>query len=653
MLTIPAGTSAGVYRILAVANSTGVVVEGSSLNNTGSSAPVIVGPDLVVTAAGVAPTTVAPGGTVAVTNTVKNQGATSTGAASLVGFFLSSDTAFDGADVAIGVSRTVPILAGGGISTATTSVVIPSSTAPGTYRVLVVADVTSAVTEGNETNNVLASVPITVTRPDLVVSTVTAPAAVSAGMPFAVTNTIKNNTGVLAPGPFSVAFFLSTDTTFDGSDIPLGATRTVASLGPNAVSTATTMLTIPAGTPLGVYRILAVADSTGAVVEANDLNNVGVSGPVILGPDLVITAATMPTSVSPGTPVTVTFTVKNQGGATTGTTFDVGFTVVQVAPPDVDIPIGPTRTAIPALAPGATASLSAVLTVPTSLVPSTTYQIRVTGDVNGAIGEANEGNNDRLTNSFVIVLPDLLMTSFTPPAALIAGRTLNVANAVKNNASAPATAAPFQVGLYVSADNTIDPGADTLLGSRALTSLGPLATSSVPISITVPTTMGDFFLGAVADRLGSVAEFDENNNTTVKPIAIVPDLVRTNVIANITFNISGGPTCGGTILGSGTTSETIASQTGGTFSGGRLVFADNQGGTNTVTFSGSVNGSGAMAGTMSVSRVGGGGGTGSGTLTGTAAVGSPTLGALTLDFTGTMTIAGFGTCGLTAHVTYP
>jgi len=40
-----------------------------------------------VTAAGVTPTTVAPGGTVAVANTVKNQGVTSTGASFTVAFF--------------------------------------------------------------------------------------------------------------------------------------------------------------------------------------------------------------------------------------------------------------------------------------------------------------------------------------------------------------------------------------------------------------------------------------------------------------------------------------------------------------------------------------------------------------------------------------
>src|SRR4051794_41773363 len=51
----------------------------------------------------------APGGHIQLAHTVKNRGAVSTGNSSTVAFFLSSDVALDGDDVAIGTPRAVQI----------------------------------------------------------------------------------------------------------------------------------------------------------------------------------------------------------------------------------------------------------------------------------------------------------------------------------------------------------------------------------------------------------------------------------------------------------------------------------------------------------------------------------------------------------------
>ena len=531
MVTIPPGTPIGVYRILVVADPLNQVVELDENNNTGVSGPVVLGPDLVVTAATVTPTTVAPGGRISVANTIKNQGVTAATASSLVGFFLSTDAVLDVADVPLGPSRTVVPLGAGLSSAGTSPLTIPPGTVPGSYRILVVADVGNTVTEGNEANNVLATVPITVVLPDLIVTTVTAPAAVAAGTPFAVTNTVENNSGVLAPGPFSVAFFLSTDTTFDGGDIPLGATRTVASLGPNALNTASTPLTIPVGTPPGVYRILVAADATNIVVETSNLNNVGTSAAVTVGPDLVISPLTVP--------------------------------------------------------------------------------------------------------------------------ALIAGRTgVGIANTVKNNGAAAATAGAFGVGLYFSSTSTTNTTGDTLVGNRPVTGLAGGGTSSVPVTITVPSTPGNFFLKAFADHTNLVVEADESNNVTVKPVAVVPDLVRTNVLANATFKITpDSPTCLVGSTGGGQAIETITTQTGGSFSGGKITFHDAEGGSDTINFSGTITPAGTVSGTFTLSRVGGGGGSAGGTFTGSAGVdASRSAGSLSLEFTGRST-AGIGSCAVTALVT--
>ena len=759
-VTIPDGTATGVYRILVQADSGQVVEEDDDTNNTGVSGPLVLGPDLVVTAAGVSPTAIAPGATVAVSNTVKNQGATPVGTTTLVGFFLSSDATLDGGDLRLAVSRSVPPLAAGVSSAAVTPLTMPVATIPGTYRILVVADTGDAQAEGDEANNVLASVPITVALPDLVVPTVTAPAAVKTAARFTVVNSVTNTASVAAPGPFAVSLFLSTDTTIDGGDILLG-TRTVSGLAARGTSRASTALTVPDGTPIGVYRILVQADSGQVVVEADNDNNVGVSGPVVLGPDLIVTTArTTPTTtaVAPGGTVSVAETVKNQGAVATGGSSLVGFFLSSDPTLDAgDVALGASRAVAPINA-GSSSSGTTPLTIPPATVPGP-YFILVVADVAGAVGEGGEANNvasvpisvtlpDLVVSaisapsaartgtglaigtavkndapvaapgpftvslflstdetldggdtplgtrtvgtlaanatssaSTTVIIPDgtpvdvyrilvhvdsggavvesdennvgvsppvsvgpeLVVSTLTVPSPAIAGRSIAVSNAVKNTGAV--AAAGFRVGLYLSADGTIDTVSDTLLASRAVAGLAAGASSTASTTVAVPAAMGDYVVGTVADDLAGVPEASELNNVAVKPLAVVPDLViPTDVTASINFSVSGA--CGA--IGLGDTNLRITSQTGAAFSGGRLLFFDSLGGRNTISFSGTVSSAGALAGTVTFSRSGGGGGTGKGTLTGSAT----DAGDLVLDINGTINVSGVGACPATAHVEY-
>ena len=67
-------------------------------------------------------------------------------------------------------------------------------------------------------------------------------------------------------------FYLSTNATFDASDIPLGG-RGVGALAANGTESATTTLMMPAGTAVGTWYIIAVADGDAAVVETLETNN--------------------------------------------------------------------------------------------------------------------------------------------------------------------------------------------------------------------------------------------------------------------------------------------------------------------------------------------------------------------------------------------
>src|SRR5262249_20320210 len=185
---------------------------------------------------------------------------------------------------------------------------------------------------------------------------------------------------------------------------------------------------------------------------------------------------------------------------------------------------------------GATRSGTLALTIPSG-TPAGQYAIRSVLDPDGTLAEADENNNARTSNTFSVLLPDLVMSVFTPPTTLIAGRSVALTNTVRNNTAAPATTGPFEVGVYFSTDATIDtltdPPIDTLpaprVGNGSVASLAGSGSSSVPVMISAPSVMGSFFLGAVADHLNAVVEANESNNVTIRPVAVVPDLTAGRV----------------------------------------------------------------------------------------------------------------------------
>ena len=226
-----------------------------------------VAPDLTVSAL-TAPAKAAPGGTIAVTDTTRNQG-TGAGPASQTSFYLSRDVFLDGADSLLG-SRPVEALPVGAASTATASVTLPGDLATGTYFLFAKADgPANYYLKVNGTNNHRASA-ISV-GPDSPVTSFTAPAAAAAGSAIAVSDTTTNQGS--APAPASItSFYLSSNVVFDASDVLLGS-RGLAAMAAGATSTAGTSVTLPATLATGTYYLFAQADGGAAIAELNEMNN--------------------------------------------------------------------------------------------------------------------------------------------------------------------------------------------------------------------------------------------------------------------------------------------------------------------------------------------------------------------------------------------
>ncbi len=250
-------------------------------------------PDLVMTAMS-APASGGADSDVVVTETTKNQG---TGAAlpSKTGFYLSVNVTLDAGDQWLG-DRTVSSLAPGVTATASTTLRIPPSTAAGSYRILAKADWDNTINESSELNN-LRSTFITI-GPDLAVSALAAPASAAAGAAISVSDTTKNQGGGTA-GASTTRFYWSTNTSLDAADQVIGS-RSVGPLAGGALAAATTAITVPPSAPVGSYYVIAQADGAGDVAETAETNNTRASAAIKVGPDLVVTAVSVPSSGAAG-----------------------------------------------------------------------------------------------------------------------------------------------------------------------------------------------------------------------------------------------------------------------------------------------------------------------------------------------------------------
>ena len=140
-------------------------------------------------------------------------------ATSSTGFYLSANTSIGSTDIFIG-SSVVGALGSGETATASASLHIAADTPPGSYYVIGRADWNTVVAETVETNNDRESASVKVGG-DLVLSAVSAPGAGMANGFVTVTETTKNQ-GV-APVPESATgFYLSSNTSYDSTDIFLG-----------------------------------------------------------------------------------------------------------------------------------------------------------------------------------------------------------------------------------------------------------------------------------------------------------------------------------------------------------------------------------------------------------------------------------------------
>jgi subtilase family serine protease len=162
-------------------------------------------------------------------------------------------------------------------------------------------------------------------------------------------------------------------------------------------------ITIPSGTPLGTYYLLACADNLTKVTESNEANNcLAAASPIqVTRPDLVeTTLSAPPATVVRGTGFAVTDTVLNQAAVPSGASTTRYYLSANTVKDGNDRQIG--SRSVPALDVQGTSTGTVTVTVPSNMQVGT-YYLLACADGGSNVTETDETNNCLASNTTVQV----------------------------------------------------------------------------------------------------------------------------------------------------------------------------------------------------------------------------------------------------------
>lgn len=338
--------------------------------------------------------------------------------------------------------------------------------------------------------------------PDLVVTQVTGPSCGGIGGTGQFNATVLNQGNGFASAT-STGFYLSTDSTVNTSDLPLGSCGT-SSLNPNQSTQCSAILTIP-NTP-GTFFIGAIAnDSNAGVIESNTGNNALAGGQITVSGNCPGALGTILVQATlNGNPITLTsgsFTLTGPG-ETMNWTGGIPYTFREKAAGTwtiSNITNGPANSSLSSIDPSSTQVLSGGASI--------TFTLNFTGTF----------------------LPDLQILDLNPPPgqqAVIGSQASLSGIRVQNFGAAP-TGVPFSVGLYWSADTSFSISNDVFAGSCPFPALQSNQQGYIdPCVISVPPSLnpGIYYIVGFVDYNQQVAETNESNNVKVQtqwPINLV------------------------------------------------------------------------------------------------------------------------------------
>ena len=384
-------------------------------------------PDLVVSGVSASTSSAQFGDTVTVNWTVTNKGAADATGPWNDGVYLSTTPTLSGA-IYLGSANTIgsAIQSPNGFYNGQASVTLPltPALASGTYYLVVQTDSGGLVNESDVTTQ-LGSTSIALTEPpppDLSTSSVTT--SLTTGQPGqseTVNWTVTNIGGSPAPGSWTDDVYLSPDGKLSDATL-LGSVTDQNGLAPNGSYQGTLTKTLTSSLADGTYQVIVVADAGDAVsTDPNRGNNQSSAAHTLTfgHVDLVPTITVAATSATSGDLLSVQWSTKNQGTATTlngwvdraylSTTKQVTGSSLLLGTSALSGPLRPNQ------------SVSSSASAPIPIGDSGTYYVIVVADAENSLIEPNGQSSTAVQSISITLAPyaDLAVSNVSAPTQTI------------------------------------------------------------------------------------------------------------------------------------------------------------------------------------------------------------------------------------------
>jgi YD repeat-containing protein len=543
-LTVP-NVALGDYYLLFASDVNNRQPETSESNNLFARLITLKAPNLSVSSVSLADLALRqPGQTTIVNWTVSNIGTSEAKGSWIDRVYLSADGNINSAVLLASVARNTP-LATGEVYTASTQVTLPV-VPDGNYRIIVVTDANNNLLEetGENNNQQISTDTLTIGHPDLAVAITSSAIEATSGTIIPLIWRVTNQGTAETLVNWIDRIYLSTNTTFDASDLLLGQFNSSNLLAAGASYDATANLNLPLNIS-GDRYLLVVTDSGNTVNElGNETNNTTAAAIAItLAPyaDLTPTSVTIPALVI-GDPATVLvgWTVTNQGtgvGITTAWSDRIIASKDSIVGNGDDLILGNFQHT-GALGVGESYSRSEAILLPARFEGQ--YNLFVQTDAAGQVFENSlESNNNTLANNPLKVAlrpyADLVVSSVAPGANASSGQSLTVFWSVTNQGIGTTDSSSWGDRLWLASDPA---GQNRVAQLGSFEHIGTLALSgsySRSAEVILPNGISGTYYLAV--ETGGPYEFlYRDNNTTVSSALQValtppPDLVVSDIVA--------------------------------------------------------------------------------------------------------------------------
>lgn len=203
-----------------------------------------------------------------------------------VNLYLSADASLDNSDTLIGhVSRNIHLKPGKRSGLAV-GVNVPAPLSPGNYELILSIDGSSAGVLGSTPSTAVAPGAVQVQQPvvDLSANIIELPlkTVTPGSSPQRAVVRIANLGNAPAKGRATVTWYLSTDTALDSSDIMIASSGSMAiHLGAHKTQDVQSLVTLPAGVPVGTYDVLAQVTVSNGINDGNPSNNLAIGDSTI------------------------------------------------------------------------------------------------------------------------------------------------------------------------------------------------------------------------------------------------------------------------------------------------------------------------------------------------------------------------------------